>query len=159
VILIISYGNSLRRDDGAGLILAEQLEDHLKGQGRKVKRISVHQLTPELAMEVADESVQAVVFADTRVVDPRAGSFDLQVQSVQNLPGPASLGHQLSPGAVLAYASLLYHHYPPAWLLTVPGVDFAHGEGVSEVAERAMATLPDLLATLPPGWPLIKDFP
>jgi hydrogenase maturation protease len=159
VILIIAYGNSLRRDDGAGFFLAAQLEELLKRQGLEVECIAVHQLTPELAMEVAADSVQAVIFVDTRVADPNAENLGLEVRSVQDLPASTSLGHQLSPAVVLTYANLLYDRHPPAWLLTIPGVDFAHGEGFSEAAERALATLPDLLAKLPPDWPLTKDFP
>jgi hydrogenase maturation protease len=159
VILIIAYGNSLRRDDGAGFFLAARLEELLKLQGREVECMAVHQLTPELAVEVAADPLQAVIFVDTRVADPNAENRGLEVHSMQDLPASNSLGHQLSPAAVLTYASLLYHRHPPAWLLTIPGVDFAHGEGLSEAAEQAIETLPDLLAGLPPDWPLTKDFP
>jgi hypothetical protein len=51
---------------------------------------------------------------------------------------------------------MLYQRHPAAWLLTIPGVDFAHGEGLSEAAERAMTALPDLLAGLSPDWPLTR---
>jgi Ni,Fe-hydrogenase maturation factor len=73
VILIIAYGNSLRRDDGAGLILGEKLEDALRKRGLSVSHIAVHQLTPDLALSVAAENVAAVVFVDTRVSDAGEG--------------------------------------------------------------------------------------
>lgn len=157
MILIIAYGNRLRRDDGAGFLLAARLGEHLQRRGWKVECIPVHQLTPELAVDVAAETVQAVIFVDTRVADPNAGSLGLEVSMVQDVPAWRSMGHQLGPEEVLSYANLLYHRLPAAWLLTVPGVDFAHGEGLSESAERAIGTLPDLLAGLPPHWPLAEN--
>jgi hydrogenase maturation protease len=157
MILIIAYGNSLRRDDGAGFFLGAQLKEHLQSQCREVECIAVHQLTPELAIDVAAETVQAVVFVDTRMADTKHGSLALQVRFLQDLPGFSLLGHQLSPEVVLAYAHLLYAHRPFAWLITIPGIDFDHGEGLSETAERAIATLPDFLVTLSPDWPLEKD--
>lgn len=58
-ILIIGYGNNLRSDDGVGRYLAEIIEQQ---QLPLVKALSVHQLTPELVLEIADS--QAVIFID-----------------------------------------------------------------------------------------------
>ncbi len=154
MILIIAYGNSLRRDDGAGLILGQQLEDALRQRGLAVDSIAVHQLTPDLALSVAADGVAAVVFVDTRVASAGDGQMDLEVHPLGTEQGPQSLGHHVGPAAILTYARLLYDKSPPAWLLTAPGVDFDHGEGLSEAAQRALDTLPALLEQLPPDWPL-----
>ena len=79
MILIISYGNSLRRDDGAGLALGEILEKALQSRGRLVKRIALHQLDPETSLCVAEQGVSSVVFVDTRVVAGSEDAFLLQV--------------------------------------------------------------------------------
>lgn len=154
MILIIGYGNSLRRDDGAGLILAEKLEDELRRRELDVERIAVHQLTADLALSVAADAVTAVVFVDTRVAAAEAGQTDLLVHPLGAEHGSQSLGHHVGPAAILTYARLLYDRSPPAWLLTAPGFDFDHGEGLSDAAERALDTLPAVLERLPPGWPL-----
>jgi hydrogenase maturation protease len=154
VILIIAYGNSLRRDDGAGLILAQILEEALRERGLDVKRIAVHQLTPDLALSVAADNIAAVVFVDTRVAPPGEGHMELQLCRIGSEHRSPSLGHHLDPSLVLTYARLLYDKSPPAWLVTVPGVDFDHGEGLSEAAQRALETLPALLHKLPFEWPL-----
>ena len=39
MILIIAYGNSLRGDDGAGLVLAERLEEAWQGRQVEVERV------------------------------------------------------------------------------------------------------------------------
>lgn len=159
MILIIAYGNSLRRDDGAGLLLAEELEGTFQKQGRGVQRIEVHQLAPELALNVACDDVDAVVFVDTRIVSPGSETYELEVQSVSDHVSPPTVGHHLSPATVMAYARLLYGRSPRGWLLTVPGVDFDHGEGLSEVSQKAIASLPEFLKTLPQEWPLCETFP
>jgi hydrogenase maturation protease len=154
VILIIGYGNSLRRDDGAGLILAENLETVLRERELDVERIAAHQLTPDLALAVAAVDVAAVVFVDTRVAMAEDRQMDLQIQPLGAEECSQSLGHHLGPSVVLTYARLLYDKCPPAWLLTAPGVDFDHGEGLSDGAKRALDTLPALLRQLPSDWPL-----
>jgi hydrogenase maturation protease len=154
VILIIAYGNSLRRDDGAGLILGELLEEALRGRGLNVSRIAVHQLTPDLALSVSADDVATVVFVDTRVATPGDERTLLEVCPLASDHGSQTLGHHLGPSTILTYARLLYDKSPPAWLLTIPGVDFDHGEGLSEIAQRALDALPNLLQQLAPDWPL-----
>jgi len=157
VILIIAYGNSLRRDDGAGLILGELLEEALHGRGLDVSRIAVHQLTPELALSVAADDVATVVFVDTRVAGAGESQHELQICPLSSDQGLSSLGHHVGASSIMIYARLLYDKSPPAWLLTVPGVDFDHGEGLSELAQRALDSLPALLHQLPPEWPQIPN--
>jgi hydrogenase maturation protease len=157
VILIIAYGNSLRRDDGAGLILGQKLEAALRRRELDVERIAVHQLTPDLALAVAADAVAAVVFVDARVAAAEDGQMDLLVHPLGAEPGAQSMGHHVGPSVILTYARLLYDKCPPAWLLTAPGFDFDHGEGLSDAAERALDTLPAVLEGLPPGWPLRAD--
>jgi hydrogenase maturation protease len=155
MILIIAYGNSLRRDDGAGLKLAELLEREWRGRGLDVRCESVHQLTPELAELVADDRVSAVVFTDARVAEPGVEDLEIQVRRL-SLPTDSSpgMGHHFDPAVVMAYAFYLYSRTPPAWLVTVPGVDFDHGEGLSEAVRNVLDGLPAFLNGLPPDWPL-----
>lgn len=152
MMLIISYGNSLRRDDSAGLRLGEMLEDLWLERKRPVERIAVHQLAPELALAVAREEVSKVVFTDARVAsaDDERRSPRILVRPLPAEPLTPVLGHHLDPATVMACARLLYAKSPPAWIATVPGVDFDHGEGLSSVAEAALSFLPDALCDLAP---------
>jgi hydrogenase maturation protease len=136
--LIIAYGNNLRRDDGAGLILAERLEQAWLAHQIEVKRLVVQQLTPELTLEVAQDEISAVVFVDTRAVPPGETELAVQMGRVSADPCNPALGHHLDPAVLLTYARLLYHKQPPAWLVTAPGVDFGHGEGLSRATRRAL---------------------
>jgi len=154
VILIIAYGNSLRRDDGAGLILAHILEDALRERGLDVERIAVHQLTPDLALSIAGDDVAAVIFVDTRVATAGDEQMELEICPIGAGERSPSLGHHLGPSVVLTYARVLYNRCPPAWLLTVPGLDFDHGEGLSGTTQDTLKRLPALLQGLPSEWPL-----
>lgn len=127
-LLFIAYGNTLRRDDGAGLALAEKLRPLLCEQGWQVDLIAIQQLTPELALEIADPSLQAVCFFDTAA---EAHALAIQMQRVDAQQSAPVLGHHLIPSALLLYAKRLYGVCPPAWLVTVPGYDFELGEGFS----------------------------
>ena len=136
MLLIIAYGNSLRRDDGAGLLMAERLEQACQALGLMVKRISVHQLMPELAVDIDDQAVRVAVFVDAQPAQPGDSPtlFPLAVEAAS-----PSVGHHLTPAVLLLYAQQLYHHCPPAWQITVPGVDFDHGETLSQTARDSLS--------------------
>ena len=128
VLLLIAYGNSLRRDDGAGLALAEQLAALWQQAGIAVRHLATQQLTPEIALEISAPDVTHVVFVDTR--SSNINTVKLQ-PLVPDEPG-RRLGHHLTPESLLFYAGRLYNRCPPAWLLTIPGTDFGFGEEFSE---------------------------
>ncbi len=172
MFLLLACGNDLRRDDGAGLALAARLEPMLAGAG-EVERIAVQQWTPELALAIARPDVQAIVFIDTRVADshdageshPRGGAAGADEVRVEALAGEqeaaATLGHHVDAVTLLAYARLWLEdrEAPPAWLVTAPGFDFAHGEGLSDEvivrldrafqAEGALSHFVTVLSALP----------
>jgi hydrogenase maturation protease len=140
-LLVIAYGNTLRRDDGAGIGLAGILVARWRALGVGVRYIVVPQLAPELAIDIADPEVGAVVFVDTARTECYT---TIQVQRVQPQLATPALGHYLDPATLLVYTALLYQHRPPAWLVTVPGTDFEHGEGFSSTVRRLLATAPAL---------------
>lgn len=148
-LLVIAYGNSLRRDDGAGIALAEQIVACWQAQKVAVHLRTVTQLAPELAVELAVEGLAAVFFVDAAILTDQSA---IQIQPIQVEPATPALGHQCSPATLLLYATLLYQRTPPAWLVTLPGVDFGHGEGFSPTVGRLLTTAPlvadQLLAVL-----------
>ncbi len=130
-VLIIGYGNTLRGDDGAGRRLAEELAD------RKLPRVrvrSVHQLTPEMAEDLA--ACGAVIFVDARL--GRAGDT-VSMRPIVAAGTFTAIEHVMRPQAVLAYARAIFGLSPEAWWLTVPGEDFGVGESLSAAARTAAA--------------------
>lgn len=131
--LIIGIGNTLRRDDGAGWLLAERLAAWLRATKVAVELLCVQQLTPDLAEEIAESPASAIIFADVSVSAAAA-----QVAPLTAAATAAAGSHQLSPAMLLLLCETLYDRRLPAWLATVPGVDFGHGEGLSLVAEEGL---------------------
>ncbi|CAD5939074.1 Hydrogenase maturation protease [Planktothrix agardhii] len=59
MILIVGYGNPIRGDDGIGQAVITELEQL---NLMNVRSLSLHQLTPEVAAEMAE--VDTVIFVD-----------------------------------------------------------------------------------------------
>ena len=152
MILLIACGNSLRRDDGAGLVLAELLEKSWRLGNWRVQRISVHQLTPELAELIAAERVAAVVFFDSLATTEMQGLHGVEVNRLACKSVSPSVAHYCNPEIVMLYAHWLYGKKVPCWKVAVAGRDFAPGEGLSEMAQKAIAEALNTAGPSPHAW-------
>jgi hydrogenase maturation protease len=125
-VLVIGYGNELRRDDGVGPWVARELA----ALGLpKVRVRTLPQLVPELAAELA--GARLAVF-----IDARLGSSQEKEVTMERLTpsgNPEIPGHWADPGALLTLASI-YGRAPAAVLVSVTGQDFSLGEGLSDFA-------------------------
>jgi hydrogenase maturation protease len=125
--LVIGYGNSLRGDDGVGSWVAEQMAAQ---HWPEVRSLAIHQLTPELAADLAE--VEIVYFVDAWI------SKDTQVQPRLQRLFPDSTGttcdHSWNPGLLLALTKTLYDHEPIAYQWLIPVVQFEHGTSLSAIA-------------------------
>ena len=131
MILVIGYGNTLRRDDGAGVRLAERLAG---GSLRFSVRVeTAHQLAPEMAPTIAEPDVEAIVF-----VDASAAVDEVMLSRIEPVELSPALGHHLTPPVLMVYADRLYGRTPPAWLMSLPASDFEHGEMLSESCEAGV---------------------
>jgi Ni,Fe-hydrogenase maturation factor len=63
-ILVIGYGNTLRRDDGVGVRAAEMMA--ADARFADVEVLTTYQLTPELSLDIATASLVVFVDADVR---------------------------------------------------------------------------------------------
>ncbi|HWD44373.1 MAG TPA: hydrogenase maturation protease, partial [Actinomycetota bacterium] len=106
-VLVVGYGSSLRGDDGIGWHVAVRLAADSRLAGARV--LARHQLTPELAVDVARAS--RVVLVDA-VAGAAPGA--IQVRPVRpRPPGPATWSHHLDPEALAGLAEALYGSAPP----------------------------------------------
>ena len=131
-VLVIGYGNTLRGDDGAGRLVAQEVAT--KGW-QQVRSLPCHQLTPELAEDIANSS--AVIFVDA-VVPSSSDSLSLRVEQIEPTITNVGLGHTGDPRSLLCFTQALYNCVPPAWWILIPAVNFAFGEQLSPVTERAI---------------------
>ena len=128
MLLVIGYGNELRRDDGVGPRAARVVASWgLAG----VVALAVHQLTPELADDMA--RAEATVFIDAAAGDAGA----LSVRAVQSA-AELRLDHVCGPQVLLALAEALSGRRLQAWLLMVAGREFGFGEGLSAQVDAGL---------------------
>jgi hydrogenase maturation protease len=139
-LLVIGYGNVLRSDDGAGILVAEAVA----AWGRPdIRGVAVHQLTPELAESLSTPA--RVVFVDARVapVGAEPALMALEPSSARH-----QAGHISDPRSLLNMARWLYGGCAEAWLLTVPGVNFSIGERISATATRGIERAIERIAAM-----------
>jgi hydrogenase maturation protease len=156
MILLFGIGNPLRGDDGAGHLLADRLAEEIAGAtGAATRVLHVQQLMPELAIEVAKPSLQAIFFCDAAMPSGERSPLHAEPIVVDAPSAASSFTHDLTPAALLLYAGLFSTvepwKPPPAWLVTVAGESFDHGEGLSTHVLAALATVPALVAELAPA--------
>ena len=147
MILCIAIGNELRGDDGAAhrLLL-------LIGSRKGLAWRSVHQLTPELAAELA--SADRVLFLDA---DPLCAQPCIE-PVVPDATRRAPLAHGMTPEEIVALARRLYGFAGAAFLCRVPAVDFEPGQVLSVMAETGVRSAVDTVQqflTHPDGSTLI----
>jgi hydrogenase maturation protease len=160
--LLIGYGNPLRGDDGVGWHVADAVRAAVEDRetvvvppDAKLRIMTEHQLTPELAGDVALSHV--VVFVDA-ACDCTPGV--VRVRSIAATGPPSGFTqHQFDPGTLLWLARAVYGTTPgSAWLITVGAAAFACEQRLSpavsaavNVACDAALVQLDLAAAVPAG--------
>jgi hydrogenase maturation protease len=129
-LLVIGYGNTLRRDDGVGPKVAEAVAAlGLPG----VRTLACALLTPELAEAVS--RARRVIFVDAAVDAPQ----EVQMRKLAPAASSQIMAHAASPATLLALARDVFGHAPEAWWLTIPITDLGIGEEFSVKAQCGFA--------------------
>lgn len=139
-ILIIGYGNPLRRDDGAGVIAVERLQQKIKYPNCTF--ITAHQLQPEMIAEFAVADVVLLVDADARLKPGVINHEFLSVDADQN----HRITHFMRPHYMLWICKQIYRYAPETVLFSIGGYDFEYGEGLSAIVNLRLNRLVDQLA-------------
>ena len=130
-LLVIGYGNTLRRDDGVGPKVADAVAAlALPG----VVALACPLLTPELADPVS--RAYRAVFVDAAVDAPR----EVQLRKLAPADTSQIMAHSASPATLLALARDVFGHAPDAWLLTIPAENIGIGEELSAFTSRGFET-------------------
>ena len=124
--LVVGLGNPLRGDDGA----AHHVIDSIEKKRPDVRCLALHQLTPDLAEDLA--ASERVIFIDA--------SVRVKTVTARAITSEHSLftSHHMTPEAVLSTAEELYGARTKAWLVEVPAFDLAHGDTLSAATESAV---------------------
>jgi hydrogenase maturation protease len=136
VILVIGYGNPLRRDDVIGQRIAQMMEQRLKGEDVEIQ--IVFQLTPELIEPV--RSAERVIFIDARA-GGKAGTLLQEIVTPET--GTGAFTHNVNPASLLGAAQELYGMRPTGILISIVGTDFDFGGELSPLIKAVLTTLAD----------------
>jgi hydrogenase maturation protease len=134
---IIAYGNPYRGDDGIGPFVAKMLRLHFDN-AYEVGIRTMSQLDMAFLEEV--QSADTIIFVDTS----RGTDTEVRWSPVEpELNGWAIGSHHLTPDIFLGFLQVLYNRNPSAWMVSVPGFQFALGQELSPAARHGaeVATL------------------
>ncbi len=140
-VLVIGYGNTLRRDDGVGVRAAELMAADPRFAGVEV--LTAYQLTPELTLDIARASLVVFVDADMRglpgaIEVHELSSGDGAVGGLER-PGPGASSHHVGATELLALARQLEGGSARAVAVGIGVADLELGEGLSAPVEAAAA--------------------
>ena len=128
-LLVIGYGNELRRDDGVGPRVADAVAEWKLPH---IQSIACHQLTPELTDPIA--SAAHVVF-----VDAALGALgSVQCREIEPDENSQVMTHAANPGSLLALTRQAFGRCPAASWLTIPVQDVDFGEELSPLARQGL---------------------
>jgi len=132
-VLIIGYGNVLRRDDGVGWAAARRLIDQLPGTTAKVWMVP--QLLPELAEPMSRSELVIFIDADAKL---GAGQIQRRILRSPRRKNTQTIGHHQSPEGLIQMARDLYGRRPRALLFSIGGADFSFGCTLSSAVKTAV---------------------
>lgn len=125
--LVIACGNPLRGDDGVAHIVADAI---LAWQLPDTRVMSVHQLMPELIDDM--KSAKSVVFVDAGMnTDAPFRARELKPKQSRR-----HFGHHETPENLLSILAELEDSLPGAWLVSIRGQSFNHGDALTDAARQ-----------------------
>jgi hydrogenase maturation protease len=140
-ILIVAYGNPLRSDDGIAWRAADALCDKFPASEVEVMRF--HQLAPELAENICHFTT--VIFLDAQTASDQCAPGQIRSQEITAVNAACAeasrFTHAVSPQMIVTLAATLYRSNPKAFLVTVTGENFDHGESLSAPVAAALRGL------------------
>lgn len=139
--LVIGYGNTLRRDDAAGVYAAELIEQRYPD----VMCLTAPQLTPDMAITLAH--YRTVVFIDASIT-----AKEMRVTKLKTKGSNVEYSsHSMTPQMLLDASNDLYGVVPrDTFQIEIPATDFTTGElpssDVRAIVERCVNEFPQIIS-------------
>lgn len=144
-VLVVGCGNTLRGDDGIGIRLVEELDNHSLPAGTSTH--VCQQYTPELAAELAP--YDRVLFVDAATPYSSKNYFPGRValQEINDAPAHQTngLSHSVDVASLVNLTRVLYGSAPRAAILTVEGTDFELSESLSPLVQAAIPEMVSII--------------
>jgi hydrogenase maturation protease len=129
-MLVLGYGNPLRRDDAAGCLVAEKI---LSLDHNNIDAVSAHQLLPEHAELI--RRYRRVFFVDASA-DKTLN--EIRVTHLSATKTDMDSLHACDPESILSLCKSLYDSSPDATFIAIPARNFDFGDTLSPVTERSV---------------------
>ena len=142
-ILILAYGNLSRGDDALAPLLLEHVQSLSDALLEKVECLTDFQLQIEHALDL--QKRELVLFADASVANQQLIEFSQLHPAYDN----SYTTHAMNPAAVMqVYQDTLKAAPPPCFLLTLQGVEFELGAGLSPIAAQSLKQATEFVTRL-----------
>ena len=130
-ILVYGYGNPGRQDDGAGVMLAEKLDEWIVNNKLEgVHTDSNYQLNLEDAATIS--LYDLVIFADASHEE----MDDFRMEPLVASGRVEFTMHAVSPAFILHLSREVFDHVPEAYLLHIKGYEWEFLRSMTEKAEK-----------------------
>jgi len=113
--VIIGYGNELRGEDAFGVDTIKKLK---KLDLKNTRLISMHQLTPELVLQLLDAN--EIIFIDASYDEKNHYALACSLTEQDNL----NLSHHISPKTIIHILESLYTKLPKFFIYSMIGKNF-----------------------------------
>lgn len=143
-ICIVGIGNSLRSDDGVGILVSKQI-DQMKLKG--VTTMTVHQLDTGMIERLSKFDV--VIFVDASVIDKSVSFQPLTLED--NVP--QSFSHHINAAMLASLAYKLYSASTRFYICGICAYDFQLG---TDISYKAMGNALEAVSVLT-DWIRSKD--
>lgn len=152
-VLILGFGNTLRRDDGAGAVAARLLATDPRLVGGDVEVREAYQLLPEMALDIGGVSLVIFVDADARGLPGSIEIHEIDPATAARTDAdargePGASSHHVGGGELVALAAQLTGHAPRAVAIGIGVADIELGEGLSPAVESALPRVAEIVADL-----------
>lgn len=142
-VLILAYGNLSRGDDALAPLLLEYVQSLPEALLDKVECLTDFQLQIEHALDLQNREL--VLFADASVANQQPIEFSRLQPEYDN----SYSTHAMNPAAVMqVYQDTLKAAPPPCFLITLQGVEFELGAGLSSTAEQSLQQATEFVTQL-----------
>jgi hydrogenase maturation protease len=98
-----------------------------------VRSLAVHQLTPELAENIANSDT--VIFVDA-VISSKQNSEKIEIKTLKCDYKYSNLGHLENPRSLLYLSKIIYHKSPLAYWILIPAINLEFGEQISSITQQ-----------------------
>lgn len=148
-LLVIGYSADSMGDGGVGKWVANAVAEW---QLSSVRSIAVPQLTPELAIDLAQTDYAIFVDACGESCAPAVQLEPVVMgKAVLSLCTDLILPENCEPSALLALTQMIYHQHPQGWTIQIPTACLNPVDPMSDTArhgcDRALRTIEQFLRT------------